>query len=82
MIHGGSVRPVRVTVDKNGVVLSCIGAEVSSCFQNCATWFGLEGDWLSGIGWQIILTLFTGKDDIIVNSRPVHSESGSLLGTD
>ena len=85
MAHRDNVRPVRVAVDKDGVVLSCIGAEVSGYFLEWATWFRLDGDRLLGIRWQKILTLFTCKNDvvdIVINFGPVHNESSSLLGAD
>ena len=49
MANRDNVRPVGEAVDKDEVVLSCIGAEVSGYFLEWVTWFGLDGDRLLGI---------------------------------
>lgn len=48
---GNDVGPIRVNINKDEVILSCIGAEVSSYFLERMTWFGFKGDWLMGIRW-------------------------------
>ena len=55
---------------------------VASAFPLLCGYLGDDDDWLLTVGWQ--LALLAPKDDVvdvIVYSRPVNNEFGSLFGT-